>query len=188
MTDEAQLTRSFSTLLSKKAGNAIARKFGGETGNSLTAHLISGAINTGAGMALGGVVGGIAGAVDENSDIGTGVQTGMTLGAVAGAGYSLGTSMLMGNKSVTDAEEVAKAIAGPNNMDGKGLNSKIQQEQEKDPNLYYEKFRKYTGNIRRKANVNKAKKRAEAVNLKRENDAFDNNTDNIIDEIYKLNT
>lgn len=143
MADEAQLTRSFSTLLSKKAGNAIARKFGGETGNSLTAHLISGAINTGAGMAVGGIVGGIAGAVDENSDIGTGVETGMTLGAVAGAGYSLGTSMLMESKQVSDeVMDIAATMSGSNgasNLDGKGLQSKT-----KKPSLIKEAFGKVT--------------------------------------------
>ena len=172
MADEAQLTRSFSTLLSKKAGNAIARKFGGETGNSLTAHLISGAINTGAGMALGGVVGGIAGAVDENSDIGTGVETGMTLGAVAGAGYSLGTSMLMGNKQVSDeVMDIAATMSGSNgasNLDGKGLQSKT-----KEPSLVKEAARKVTNPIVNKIKFMKNRSNAYASKLQSENNIYE---------------
>jgi len=167
MADEAQLTRSFSTLLSKKAGNAIARKFGGETGNSLTAHLISGAINTGAGMAVGGIVGGIAGAVDENSDIGTGVETGMTLGAVAGAGYSLGTSMLMESKQVSDeVMDIAATMSGSNgasNLDGKGLQSKT-----KKPSLVREAFGKVTDPIVNKFKFMKNRSDAYASKLQSE--------------------
>jgi hypothetical protein len=177
MADEAQLTRSFSTLLSKKAGNAIARKFGGETGNSLTAHLISGAINTGAGMAVGGVVGGIAGAVDENSDIGTGVETGMTLGAVAGAGYSLGTSMLMESKQVSDeVMDIAATMSGSNgasNLDGKGLQSKTKQSKTKEPSLIKEAARKVINPFVGKAKFVKNRSKAYASKLQSENNIYE---------------
>lgn len=160
-----QMTRTFSSLLGKKAGNAIARQFG----NGVGAHVINGAINTGVGMAAGGLVGGIAGTIDENSDFATGARFGIGIGGLAGAGFSVGTSYIGGGTKVDLNENADKDRRTASNvinnaMDGEkgvnpGTNDNVYEGRGKRDAAQY----RYDEALRKKRNLDEAIKAGKAA-------------------------